>query len=216
MAERLSDVEHTVASRMHVRIQTAPDGPFDLHARLRDTQAFAVVIVEGTVQCATQLGTHSGLRLLGPGDLLSRPGRSQSTLMTRSDLAVSGPMRYAALDDRVLALVQRYPRLIEGLQMRADDQQQRLLVQLLICQLPRVEDRVLALMWLLAETWGNATPDGVVLAIRLTHSAIGLLVGARRSTVTLALKELQLRSALVRRKDDWLILERPQPVAAGS
>lgn len=123
-------------------------------------------------------------------------------------------MRYAALDDRVLGLAQRYPRLIEGLQTQAGDQQQRLLAQLLVCQLPRVQDRVLALMWLLAESWGRVTPSGTVLPMRLTHDTIGLLVGARRSTVTLALGHLERRGALVRRADDWLILERLRPGAS--
>jgi hypothetical protein len=119
-------------------------------------------------------------------------------------------VRYAVLDDRVLALIQRFPRLLEGLQVRTEDQQQRLLAQLMICQLPRVDDRVLALMWLLAERWGRVTPSGTLLPVRLTHDTIGLLVGARRSTVTLALGSLEQRGALLRRSQDWLILERPR------
>jgi hypothetical protein len=111
----------------------------------------------------------------------------------------------------VLALVQRYPRLVEGLHASVQEQQQRLVAQLLICQLPRVEDRVQAILWLLAETWGRVTPSGTVLPMRLTHDAIGQLIGARRSTVTLGLRALADRGVILRRRDDWLLLERGNP-----
>lgn len=214
LGSRLSDEERRGATRTHVSIRVTPDGPFDLDDTLRGTRAFALVIVEGVVLCPLRHQEHAALRLLGPGDIISRPGESRPALATRSPFVADGLVRYAALDDRLLALARRYPRLIEGLQTINGDQQQRLVSQLLICQLPRVEDRILALMWLLAETWGRQACAGTLVPIKLTHHAIGLLIGARRSTVTLALKELRRRNVLVRRKDDWLILEPPRPVTA--
>lgn len=211
---RLADGDRRILAHMQMPILNAFEGPFDLEEALARSHAFALVIVGGMMLRMLGLGSHHGLQLLGPGDLLGRPGEVGTDLLSRSRLEARGLVQYAPLDDRVLALARRYPRLIEGLQMRADDQQQRLLAQLLISQLPRVEDRVLALMWLLAETWGRVTPSGTVLPVRLTHEAIGLLVGARRSTVTLALRALEERGALLRRIDDWLILEQPPPVAA--
>ena len=74
------------------------------------------------------------------------------------------------------------------------DGAQRLAVQLAICQLPRVQDRVLAMLWLLAESWERVTSSGTTLSLSLTHQA---LVGARRPTVTLALGELAERGAVV-------------------
>lgn len=210
---RLADEDRRRLARFQVPLRTAFDGPFDLEAALRAHRAFALVIAEGMLLRTLGLGEHIGLQMLGPGDVVGRRGTQGSDLLHRGQLQVRGVVRYAALDDRVLALAQRYPRLIEGLQMRRDDQEQRLLAQLLICQQPRVEDRVLALMWLLAETWGRVTSSGTALPIRLTHDAIGLLVGARRSTVTLALGALEGRGALLRRPDDWLILESLQAAA---
>lgn len=208
LATRLAEDERRVAMRLQIPVRTAFGGPFDLDEVLHASGAFSLLIIDGVLVAAVSLGGHCGLRLFGPGDLLGPAADAPSDLFTQSELRASGAVRYAALDDRVLGLAQRYPRLIEGLQMQAVDQQQRLVAQLLICQLPRVQDRVLALMWLLAETWGRVTPSGTVLPMRLTHDTIGLLVGARRSTVTLALGHLERRGALVRRADDWLILER--------
>src|SRR6266496_530716 len=46
----------------------------------------------------------------------------------------------------------------------------RAAVQQAISQLPRVEIRVLALMWHLAERWGHVTPGGLALTLGLTHA----------------------------------------------
>lgn len=213
---RLAEEDRARLSRFQVPLRTAFEGSFDLDAALQASSAFALVIADGMLLRTLGLAGHPGLQLLGPGDVVGSSGTQGSDLLHRGELQARGVVRYAALDDRVLALVQRYPRLIEGLQMRRDDQEQRLLAQLLICQQPRVEDRVLALMWLLAETWGRVTSSGTTLPVKLTHEAIGLLVGARRSTVTLALGALEDRGALLRRPEDWLILERaPTAVASG-
>jgi hypothetical protein len=114
------------------------------------------------------------------------------------------------LDDRVLLAARRYPRLIAGLHIRMGEQYQRLAAHLVICQLPRVEDRVLSMMWLLAESWGRVTISGTILPITLTHDAVGEMIGARRPTVTLALRELADRGALFRQDGGWLLLE-PAP-----
>jgi CRP/FNR family transcriptional regulator, cyclic AMP receptor protein len=211
----LEEEQRRFVSRFRVPLHTAFEGRFDLAAVLGQSDAFAVVIADGMLARTLALGSHAGLQLLGPGDLISRPGENGSDLVVQTGLLARGLVRYATLDDRALALIQRFPRLHEGWQMRVDDQQQRLIAQLLICQLPRIEDRVLAMMWLLAETWGRVTQNGTVLAVKLTHDMIGLLVGARRPTVTLALSALEERGALVRRADDWLIVERPPEPGSG-
>jgi hypothetical protein len=77
-----------------------------------------------------------------------------------------------------------------------------------ICQLPRVEQRVLALLWHLAERFGRMAPDGVVLDLRLKHRLIGELVGAQRPTISLALATL-LEEGLVRRRPGGALLLDP-------
>ena len=86
---------------------------------------------------------------------------------------------------------------------------QRLTGQLVICQLPRVDQRVLAILWLLAESWGHVTPGGVRLPLALTHETLGALIGARRPTVTLALRKLSEKGSIVRQDSGWLLLEPP-------
>jgi hypothetical protein len=73
----------------------------------------------------------------------------------------------------------------------------------------------MAVMWLLAESWGHVTPTGVRLRLGLKHDALGESVGAQRPTVSLALKELAKRDALITQDGDWVILDpSPEPGAA--
>jgi hypothetical protein len=83
----------------------------------------------------------------------------------------------------------------------------------MICQLPRVDERLLALMWLLAESWGQVTPAGTLLPIALTHAALGGLIGARRPTVTLALGNLTAAGVIRRQPRGWLLLGSPHELA---
>ena len=56
-----------------------------------------------------------------------------------------------------------------------------------ISQLVRVDRRLLALFWHLAERWGRVTGDGVLVPLTLSHRMLSQLVGARRPTVSTAL-----------------------------
>jgi CRP/FNR family cyclic AMP-dependent transcriptional regulator len=71
-------------------------------------------------------------------------------------------------------------------------------VRAAIVGLPRVEERVLALFWQLADRWGVVRPEGVVVQLPLTHALIGQLVGAQRPTVSLALQSLADDGLLLR------------------
>jgi hypothetical protein len=82
-----------------------------------------------------------------------------------------------------------------------------------LAQLTRVHDRVLVLLWHLAERFGRVTPDGVVVPLRLTHRMIARLVGARRPSVTTAIAALE-RTGTIERRGDGAIVLHDQPRAA--
>ena len=74
-------------------------------------------------------------------------------------------------------------------------------------------------MWLLAESWGRVTPAGTRVLISLSHEVLGGLVGARRSTVTLAVSRLAERGSLIRQDDEWLrqaVAAEPESKQAGT
>jgi hypothetical protein len=160
-----------------------------------------------------QIAEHSGVQLLGPGDLLVTGSELWPPWLGNIELRLAAPAEIGLLGNDLLAAVYRWPRLIQGLYRSAGYQLQRLTAQLVICQLPRVEDRVMAMLWLLAESWGHVTPSGVRVPVALTHETLGALVGARRPTVTLALRKLTDEGALVPQESGWLLLDPPpQPV----
>jgi CRP/FNR family cyclic AMP-dependent transcriptional regulator len=71
--------------------------------------------------------------------------------------------------------------------------------------LPRVEDRLLALMWSLADRRGTVRTDGVHVPLSLTHETLAQMIGARRPTVSLGLKALSEQGVLSADGDGWLI-----------
>lgn len=62
---------------------------------------------------------------------------------------------------------------------------------------PYLEDRILGILTLLAEQFGQPTSDGLLLNVRLTHTQLATAVGATRTTVTRMVSKLR-RQGLVR------------------
>lgn len=186
-------------------------GSLELGELLARHRAFAAAVIDGLVLHRLQLGEHSGIQLLGPGDVLLRGGDFLPVWLAHDEFRASARLRLALLGEDFLAAARRWPQIIEGLYGCIADQMQRLSGQLVTCQLPRVEDRVLSVLWLLAESWGQVTAGGVRLPLNLTHETIGGLIGARRPTVTLALRKLSEEGAILHQNAGWLLLKEPPP-----
>jgi CRP/FNR family cyclic AMP-dependent transcriptional regulator len=215
LARYLSAEDRAQASQVRLPAVELPAGPVQVPAMLKRGGAFAGLITQGMLLQSLRLGEHAGLRLVGPGDIVSRTEAPTSMLVLDTECRATVPTRVALLGRELLVASRRWPWLIAGLHAQMADQGERLTTQLMICQLPRVDDRLLAMLWLLAESWGQVTPSGTVVPIELTHSALGGLIGARRPTVTLALSELTERGAIVRQADGWLLLQTPRTPVAG-
>ena len=205
--------ERLEAEKLAVPVGEVERGPLDVGSVLRTANAFAAFILDGILLHRLQVADQSALRLLGPDDIVSLSGSGPSMLAAYSYRAAA-PTRLAMLGNEMLVASQRWPRIVAGIHVRALEQVERLGTQLAICQLPRVDQRIVALMWMLAESWGTVTPHGTRLPLSLTHDALGGLIGARRPTVTLALRELTERGAIVRQRDGWLLLEGPPEPSA--
>ena len=184
-------------------------GDLDLAQALAAHHAFAGIVLDGLLVRRIAVGEDSTLILMGPGDFVAAGLGAQSILVTARGWRVSAPTLIALLERRFLLGTHRAPRLVAGLHARTIEQAERVAVQLAICQLPRVEERILALLWHLAECWGQVTADGTALRLHLTHETIGGLVGARRSTVTLALGQLREEGAIRREEQGLLLLKAP-------
>ena len=77
-----------------------------------------------------------------------------------------------------------------------------------------LDRRLLVLFWHLAERCGRRERDCVVIPLRLTHETLSLLVGARRPSVTTALRSLSVDGAVSRDESGNRVLHGDPPSPA--
>jgi CRP/FNR family transcriptional regulator, cyclic AMP receptor protein len=202
---RRADAERDLVVRTH-RLSVGPWDVARLTAASQDH--VGLLILEGVLSRELVVADHVSAELLGPGDLV-RPwqGGSRASLLPVDALwSVLSSLTVAVLDRRFAAEAARYPEITAVLFDRLSERSVRLATTQAISQLTRVDRRLKALFWHLAERWGRVSGEGVVVPLALTHRILGQLVGARRPTVSTALSELAEREELVRRADgSWLL-----------
>jgi CRP/FNR family cyclic AMP-dependent transcriptional regulator len=171
-----------------------------------------LLMIDGVLAREVLVSDTVSTELLGPGDVI-RPWRlSDGSTLLRHSIRwnVLTPSRIALLDRRFAAQLVQYPEVNAAILDRVTERSLRLAVTQAISQLNRVDRRLIALFWHLAERWGRMTSGGVALPMTLSHRMLGQLVGARRPTVSTALAELAKEGELVRRDDGtWLLTGAP-------
>src|SRR3954447_7374576 len=193
-------------------------GPWDPSKRYGEDPAFfGLLVVDGMFARDVELGGRRCSELLGPGDLL-RPWEydegDTASVPSEAAWSVLEPSRVAVLDGRFARVACRYPELVARLLGRTLRRSRWLAILLTISSMPRVDARVQALFWHLADRWGHVTLDGVVVPVRLTHDMIGRLVGAHRPSVTTALSELSRAQRIERLPHGWLLRGDPPSAVA--
>ncbi len=143
--------------------------------------------------------------IVGSRDLLHASGDRAGDAFLDCDLSWSTlqPTRFAILDARFADHVRRWPQITHALLRRAERRLEQLSIQRAIAAQPRLEVRLLLLLWHLAARWGKVEPGGVRLPLPLTHSLLGRLVGAERPSVTHALKRLAVAGWIKGGEDGW-------------
>jgi CRP/FNR family transcriptional regulator, cyclic AMP receptor protein len=219
LAEGLAGAELDGATRaLAVHAVTLEAGPWDPHDERWPVQpTIGLLVLEGVVTRDIVFAGRTTTELLGAGDVL-RPWEDDvqfDPLPFGVGWHVHEPTRVALLDGRVALATARWPVLAGALSRRHVRRSRSLAFQLAIAQLPRVDDRLLVMLWALAERWGRVSPQGVRLPLALPHRTLATLVGARRPSVTTALSGLA-RDGLVERTDEgWLLHGDPAEVFPG-
>jgi len=181
-----------------------PAGPWRPQAVGSD--GFALVLLRGALTREVHLAGRRSAQLVGPGDVIRPVQAADSMLVHDVTWTVTQPTMVAVLDQRFRLASRRWPSLAAALDERLLAQVDRLAVHVAVAQLGRVDLRILALFWHLADRWGRMTSHGIVLPLKLTHDAIGRLVGAQRPTVTLALRDLDRAGNVTRSTTGgWLL-----------
>jgi CRP/FNR family transcriptional regulator, cyclic AMP receptor protein len=216
LAEGLSGADLQGATRaLAVHAVTLDPGPWEpLDEPWPVPPTLGLLVLEGVVTRDIVFAGRTTTELVGAGDVL-RPWEDDvqfDPLPFAVAWHVHEPTRVAVLDARFALAAARWPALAGAVSRRHVRRSRGLAFQLAIAQLPRVDDRLLVLLWALAERWGRVSPLGVRLPLQLPHRTLATLVGARRPSVTTALSGLA-RDGLVERTDDgWLLHGDPADV----
>ena len=178
-----------------------------------------LIMVEGLAIRQIVLGHRAAAELLGPGDIL-RPWEDDgehAAYPFDSSFRVIEPLSLAVLDREVTAKLMHFPEVVSRLMGRVMARSRRVAGYLVIAQLVSVDTRLHVALWHMADRFGRVRPDGVVVPLHLTHAMLGLIVGARRPSVTSAMGRL-VEQGLVRPLESggWLLLgEPPQELSRG-
>ncbi len=183
-----------------------PAGEVDLEAIDLPEGTAGLLIVRGLMASDVILAQHELSELMIEGDILLPWAPSVDGLPSRRRLTALDTTFVAALDQRFMRAAAAWPMLLVEIHRRLGQQEHRIAVHGVICQLPRVEQRVLAVMHHLAARTGKVGSEGTHIPIHMTHQALGRLIGAQRPTVSLAVKRLSEEGRLGRREDGtWLL-----------
>jgi CRP/FNR family transcriptional regulator, cyclic AMP receptor protein len=170
-----------------------------------------LLVLDGMLAREVMVADTLSTELLGPQEVV-RPWamRTPELLPVAVRWMALTETRAAVLDRRFGARLAEWPEINAVLIERLTDRAQRLATVRAISQLTRVEDRLLAFFWHLAERWGRVTAQGTTIPLTLSHRLLGQLVGAQRPTVTNSIGELARRGVLARRPNGtWLLTGEP-------
>ena len=209
--ERLRKAERDLIADTMV----AFEGPWDPEGDAEHVRGgFGLLLLEGlVVRRVGQTGRY-GAELLGPGDLM-RPWEHDGedvTLPFETSFRVIQPVLLALLDLRFAGRAAPYPEVTGALVGRAMQRSRTLAVNMAIAHYPRIDQRLLMLMWHLADRWGRVTPEGIRIPLRLTHQLLADLVASRRPSVTTALTQLVREGHISRAGDAWVLHGEPPVV----
>src|SRR3954454_12539932 len=170
-----------------------------------------LLLLEGLVVRRVGRTGRYGAELLGPGDLM-RPWQHDGedvTLPFDTAFRVIEQLVFALLDLPFAARAAPYPEVGSALIGRAMQRSRTLVVNMAIAHYPRIDRRLLMLMWHLADRWGRVTPEGIRMPLRLTHQMLADLVASRRPSVTSALQQLTREGHISKLGDAWLLHGEP-------
>jgi CRP-like cAMP-binding protein len=208
------------SAALTVAARRAPAGPWAPPAE-RPEGLIGFLVIEGIVLRETEIAGRGCAHLIGPGDIVDP--------WMQSEVNACGTATYRVVEDAVLAILNTrfvqnaapWPQVLPAMVERLVRQSEQIGALYALALLPRVDTRLIAFFWQLAQRWGRVGSDGVIIPLDLTHRTLGELVGGRRPTISVALTELEQAGHLRRRqaggwalsRDSWkLLADTPCPI----
>jgi CRP-like cAMP-binding protein len=171
-----------------------------------------LLVLEGFLCREASVAGRASVELLGSGDVL-RPwddSRAEAPVPVDSQHLALSDVRLAVLDRDFAEAVRPWPEVTDAICARLVDRARWLALQLAISRVRRVEDRVLVLLWHLADRWGRVQPDGtIVCPVPLTHQLVAGMISAQRPTVSTSFARLASEGRIAKHPDGWTLCGAP-------
>lgn len=194
------------SKRLVARVAQLPPGQFDPQRLVEDHRGWlGLLVVDGLVLVQVAAGRAPIGWLVGADDLLRPWEMPEVSLLTTASWQALSPLRLALLDADFARRVGGIGSIADTLTAKAAQTSHWLFAKSLVTGTSVIEERLLLLFALLGERWGKATTAGVLVAMPLTHQVLATLVGARRPSVSTALRGLCAAGLLQRTTEGWLL-----------
>jgi CRP/FNR family transcriptional regulator, cyclic AMP receptor protein len=166
-------------------------------------KGLGLLVLDGLLALEIRVGGRTAAELVGPGDLLQPLGPASDQLLVRTCAwRALRTSKLAVLDGDFADRVRPFPQITRILARRACRRPLELDVLRAISSQPRLDVRLVLLLWHLAARWGRVEPNGVRLSLPLTHRLLGQLVAAERPSISHALKRLGQAGLVTGTTDD--------------
>jgi len=172
---------------------------------------FGLLVLDGVLIREAGIEGRSGAELLATADLLRPWERDGGRAVGACETAwqVLEPARVAVLDLAWAERMSPFPEVAARLMGRVMGRARRLATLMAITHQPRLDDRLVLLLWELADRHGKVGPDGVRLTLPLTHELLSHLAAARRPSISASLTRLASRGVVRRDGRAWIIAGDP-------
>jgi CRP/FNR family cyclic AMP-dependent transcriptional regulator len=206
LGDGLAPEELAAAQRDAVAVsRTLPRGTLALPGAEGD---FGLLLLEGFVGRETAMSGRRSLELIGPGDV-GRPwdvdDDDGAPVRAVTTWTVLQPARVVLLDERFARVAGQWPSVMGTLLSRALHRSRWLSLVAAASAIPRLQDRLLVLLWVIAGRWGRVTPRGITVPVRLTQAQLAAVAGARRPSVSTAMTALAAKGLVTRDNGGWCL-----------
>ncbi len=213
LGAELDEAKRLLAERA-VEVQVLPleRGDWAPPRRAPELGHLGYLIISGVMLRELYVAAHRSLEVLNSGDLVI-PWQEDAASFVEARWTVLERARVAVLDRAAAERLGRFPGLVSVVTRRVMYRSRALAVYAAVAGMTGLEDRVLVLLWQLAERWGVRTEEGVRMPLRLTNRMLADLVGARRPSVSVTLSRLSDQGRVKRDPSGgWLLLgDAPSP-----
>jgi CRP/FNR family transcriptional regulator, cyclic AMP receptor protein len=216
LGSRLSRDRFAAAHRLlYVSVGRVPRGLWRVDGRLAERYSLVgLLITSGVLAREVVVGDIVSSELLGAGDVVApwTSGAEHDGAREQGRWQALTTTEIALVDARLASRLAEYPEIQQALFARVFVRVDRLGALKALSDLNSVDQRLTGVFRQLGLRWGRVTEHGVIVPLALSHRLLAELIGARRPTVTTALKRLSRDGVVTRTADGtWLLSEQPVP-----